>query len=218
MLFGGSIVLMFIVAGIAGKSTKNNRVLNCLLLILMLINVYFIGVFLKENLPIFFTIIIDYLRTMTSSLDAVILVALITSTITLLNSFYSRYSDNKNKRKEYLNTKREGPYSDFIELINKVTQQGKSGFNYSDEDMLKDVSSFNSKLILWGSPNVVKKWNDFRKQSSENSVEGNTKDTLILIEDVMNEMRKDLGVKKVKKGNILSIFINDIETVIGKTK
>lgn len=218
MLFGGSIVLMFIVAGIAGKSTKNNRVLNCLLLILMLINVYFIGVFLKENLPIFFTIIIDYLRTMTSSLDAVILVALITSTITLLNSFYSRYSDNKNKRKEYLNTKREGPYSDFIELINKVTQQGKSGFNYSDEDMLKDVSSFNSKLILWGSPNVVKKWNDFRKQSSENSVEENTKDTLILIEDVMNEMRKDLGVKKVKKGNILSIFINDIETVIGKTK
>ena len=93
MLFGGSIVLMFIVAGIAGKSTKNSRVLNYILLILMLINIYFIGVFLKENLPIFFTIIIDYLRTMTSSLDAVILVALITSTITLLNSFYSRYSD-----------------------------------------------------------------------------------------------------------------------------
>lgn len=218
MLFGGSIVLMFIVAGIAGKSTKNSRVLNYILLILMLINIYFIGVFLKENLPIFFTIIIDYLRTMTSSLDAVILVALITSTITLLNSFYSRYSDNKNKRKEYLNAKREGPYSDFIELINKVSKQGKSGFNYSDEDMLKDVSSFNSKLILWGSPNVVKKWNDFRKQSSENSVEGNTKDTLILIEDVMNEMRKDLGVETVKKGNLLSIFINDIETVIGKNK
>ena len=129
-----------------------------------------------------------------------------------------QFKDNKNKRKEYLNAKREGPYSDFIELINKVSKQGKSGFNYSDEDMLKDVSSFNSKLILWGSPNVVKKWNDFRKQSSENSVEGNTKDTLILIEDVMNEMRKDLGVETVKKGNLLSIFINDIETVIGKNK
>ncbi len=30
----------------------------------------------------------------------------------------------------------------------------------------------------------------------------------------MNEMRKDLGMKKVKKGNLLAFFINDIKDYI----
>ena len=32
----------------------------------------------------------------------------------------------------------------------------------------------------------------------------------------MNAMRKDLGVKSVGRGNLLSFFINDIEKIIGK--
>jgi hypothetical protein len=44
---------------------------------------------------------------MTSSVDVVVLVALITGSITLLNSFYSRYSEQRNKKREYLATKRE---------------------------------------------------------------------------------------------------------------
>ena len=33
-------------------------------------------------------------------------------------------------------------------------------------------------------------------------------------EEIMNGMRKDLGVKKVKKGNLLAFFVNDIKEVI----
>ena len=32
----------------------------------------------------------------------------------------------------------------------------------------------------------------------------------------MNEMRKDLGVEQVNKGNLLSIFINDVEQIFKK--
>ena len=34
----------------------------------------------------------------------------------------------------------------------------------------------------------------------------------------MNEMRKDLGVKSTKKGELLSFFINDIEDLIERKK
>lgn len=30
----------------------------------------------------------------------------------------------------------------------------------------------------------------------------------------MNDMRKDLGLKRVKKGNLLGFFINDIKIVL----
>ena len=36
------------------------------------------------------------------------------------------------------------------------------------------------------------------------------KDMLYKLEEIMNYMRKDLGVKKLKKGKLLSFFINDI--------
>ena len=34
------------------------------------------------------------------------------------------------------------------------------------------------------------------------------------MEQIMNEMRKDLGLKKVKKGNLLGLFINDIKEAL----
>lgn len=215
MLFWINLVVTLIVAYSLGTKQSGNKVLNYFLLLLMILNIYFVGKYIIEKTPIFVDSIIKYLQNMTTSLDAVILVALITGSISLLNSFYSRYSDNKTKRREYLSAKREKPYAEFIELVYKITQNGKNGFTYSQKDMINDISSFNSKLSLWGSPKVVKKWNAFRKSSLETKYKSDT-ELLILMEDVMNEMRKDLGVKSVGQGNLLSFFINDIENVIKK--
>ena len=215
MLFWINLVVTLIVAYSLGTKQSGNKVLNYFLLLLMILNIYFVGKYIIEKTPIFVDSIIKYLQNMTTSLDAVILVALITGSISLLNSFYSRYSDNKTKRREYLSAKREKPYAEFIELVYKITQNGRNGFTYSQKDMINDISSFNSKLSLWGSPKVVKKWNAFRKSSLETKYKSDT-ELLILMEEVMNEMRKDLGVKSVGQGNLLSFFINDIENVIKK--
>lgn len=155
---------------------------------------------------------------MTSSLDAVVLVSLITGSITLLKSFYTSYSDNRNKRREYLSAKREEPYSDFVKLVYKVTQNGRNGFTYDNEQMIKDISDFSSKLTLWGSPKVVKKWNAFRINSLESRENFEPRKIINAMEEVMNEMRKDLGVKSVKAGELVSFFINDIENLIDKRK
>lgn len=46
------------------------------------------------------------------------------------------------------------------------------------------------------------------------AIRGGGKETLILMENIIYEIRKDVGLgRKLKKGDMLSFFINDIETL-----
>ena len=69
------------------------------------------------------------------------------------------------------------------------------------------VIYFSRELSLWGSSRVVNKWIEFRKKLINGE---NAADNLFIMEEIMNEMRKDMGCKKVKKGKLLSFFVNDI--------
>ena len=218
MFFWFCLISTVILAYLIGNNSLKSNKWNYGLLLFLLADMYYVGLYLFKNIPTYIQDIVTYLQNMTSSLDAVVLVALITGSITLLNSFYSRYSEQRNKKREYLATKREGPYSDLFTVIHKVSLSGKGDFVYSNEDMIKDINDFNSKLSLWGSPKVVKKWNDFRQKSIESNKQLEPKELLNAVEEVMNEMRKDLGSKSTKKGELLSIFINDSENLLGKRK
>ena len=81
----------------------------------------------------------------------------------------------------------------------------------SEDEMRSMVSEFSKGLTLWGSNRVAKKWIKYRKQCEE----GNTQN-LFLLEEIIYEMRRDVGLKKMKRGNILSFFINDIENALKK--
>jgi|GEM_PF-1029788 hypothetical protein len=218
MFFWFCLISTVILAYLIGNNSLKSNKWNYGLLLCLLADMYYVGLYLFKNIPTYMQDIVTYLQNMTSSLDVVVLVALITGSITLLNSFYSRYSEQRNKKREYLATKREGPYSDLFTVIHKVSLSGKGDFVYSNEDMIKDINDFNSKLSLWGSPKVVKKWNDFRQKSLEGNKQLEPKELLNAVEEVMNEMRKDLGSKSTKKGELLSIFINDSENLLGKRK
>lgn len=218
MFFWFCLISTVILAYLIGNNSLKSNKWNYGLLLCLLADMYYVGLYLFKNIPTYIQDIVTYLQNMTSSLDVVVLVALITGSITLLNSFYSRYSEQRNKKREYLATKREGPYSDLFTVIHKVSLSGKGDFVYSNEDMIKDINDFNSKLSLWGSPKVVKKWNDFKQKSLEGNKQLEPKELLNAVEEVMNEMRKDLGSKSTKKGELLSIFINDSENLLGKRK
>ena len=88
MYFWISIVATIVIAYIVGNKEGVKKIWNYILLLFLIIDAWFIGQKLIEVLPIFLNWIIQYLQNMVSSLDAVILVALITGLISLLNSFY----------------------------------------------------------------------------------------------------------------------------------
>lgn len=160
---------------------------------------------------------IDWLKNLTSTLDTVIVVALITGLVSIIGviftSIIAKVIDAKHKRRDYLTHKREIPYGEFVDMVYKLQMSKKSVHKYTQEEMLDDISKFSRQITLWGSPKVVDKWVKFR----ENGLNPKAAiDNLFLLEDIMNEMRKDLGLKKVNKGNLLAFFINDIKQTMSK--
>lgn len=81
--------------------------------------------------------------------------------------------------------------------------------------MLEDLSQFSKQITLWGSSRVVNKWVKFRENGTNPEL---AQKNLLLLEDIMNEMRKDLGLRKTKKGNLLAFFVNDIKKAIKSMK
>ena len=150
-------------------------------------------------------------------LDVVIIVALITSSVSvvsvLFTSVISKLIDYRNSRREYLAKKREEPYGEFVEMIYKVQQNVKKEDSYTQQEMIEDLSKFSRKITLWGSRRVVKKWVKFRENGANPDA---GKDNLLLMEEIMNEMRKDLGLKRVGKGDLLAFFVNDVREVLKK--
>ena len=53
--------------------------------------------------------------------------------------------------------------------------------------------SFSKGLTLWGSNKVVKKWLRYRKAAMEDMSPENS---LLLLEDIIYEIRKDVGQRK----------------------
>lgn len=163
--------------------------------------------------------IIVLLSTIASKLDAVVIVALITGVVSLISviisSVISKSIEYRKTKREYLSQKREVPYGEFVDVVYKLQQNTKNPNSYTTEQMIADISRFSKQITLWGSPSVVRKWVQFRENGSNPDA---AQDNLFLLESIMNEMRKDLGLKKVKKGNLLAFFINDIKETMKKTK
>lgn len=156
---------------------------------------------------------ISKLISLVSKLDAVVIVALITGSVSItgviISSIVSKIIDYKKNRQEYLTQKREKPYGEFVDMIYKIQQNANNpDSSYMEQEMLDDLLKFSKEITLWGSKRVVNKWVQFRKNGSNPNA---AIDNLFVMENIMNEMRKDLGLKKAKEGRLLSFFINDIE-------
>ena len=189
------------------KTYKN--VLNTLFGLLIIgIGIYFL---VKLIIKFFY-----WIRSFASNTEAVIVVALITGTLSLLGIVISNIIEYKQNTKRYLYEKKEEAYSEFIEMVYKLQQIQKDG-KISEKEITKDLISFSQKLTLWGSDEVVRKWIEIRT-SSLNS-DSNSINNLFVLEDIIFFIRKDLGQKNkgLKRGDILSFFINDIDNYLSNS-
>lgn len=173
------------------------------------IPIYYIGCKIKE--------VIIWIADMASKMDAVVIVALITGSVSIIgviiSSIFSKIIEYRKSRQDYLAKKREVPYGEFVEMIYKMQSNIKNNGSYTEEMMVEDLSKFSKQITLWGSPRVVNKWVRFREEGTN---PGAAVDNLFLMEEIMNEMRKDLGMRKVKKGNLLAFFVNDIKKILDR--
>lgn len=199
----------------AERHPRINFIFGVLLLVGLIYISYIVISFIVNRLQILVGQTIKQLSEMTSNLDAVIIVSLITGAVSIvsvvISTVGSRIFEYMQRRREYLYQKREGPYSDFVTVIYKLVDKTKRDESYSETEMISDINKFSKDLTLWGSNRVIKKWLKFREISNGKQPDNAT--TLYYMEDILYAMRKDLGLRRMKQGNLLAFFINDIHSV-----
>ena len=203
----------------AEKHPKLNFLFVLLLLLFLIMAFGYAMYMIGKYISIGVTAAANWLASLASKLDAVVIVTLITGCVSivsvLISSVVAKRIEYKRSRQEYLAKKREVPYGQFVDMVYKIQQNTKNGGRYTEAQMLEDLSQFSKQITLWGSSRVVNKWVKFRENGANPEL---AQKNLLLLEDIMNEMRKDLGLRKAKKGNLLAFFVNDIKKAIKSMK
>ena len=192
-----------------------NFLLGLILLLILLATAVWILQYIGNQAKDF----LNWLLTTVSKLDAVVIVALITGMVSIvgvvISSIVAKFIEYRKNRQNYLAQKREIPYGEFVDMIYKVQGTIKNKKSYTQEEMIADISKFSKQLTLWGSHRVVNKWVKFRENGTDPE---SAKKNLLLMEDIMNEMRHDLGLRRVKQGKLLAFFINDMKKTMKEMK
>lgn len=142
-----------------------------------------------------------------SAQDAVVIVAVITGGVSIItvviSTIVGKVLEYRNTRMEYLTRKREDTYKQFVTFVQRIAED-TDGTRYPKTVKDNDLNQFSKMLTLWGSKRVVKKWNEY--QITINRGQTYSKEQLGLLEEVVNAMRKDIGVGKVKKEYLSQIL------------
>lgn len=204
----------------AQKHPRINFLIFLILSAIMLLIVVWLILFAFNVLGNGVEQLVVFLKRFVSTTDKVIIVAMITGTVSIIGvvftSVIAKIIDYRYNVKKYLYDKREVPYEQFISMIYTIMEDVKKPekARMTDLEMTKKVAEFSKGLTLWGSNKVVKKWLKYRKASLSNP---NSERLLLLLEDIIYEIRRDVGQRrKLGKGDMLSFFINDIEKIVGK--
>lgn len=194
---------------------KVKEILNIMYSLGVVALLLFMAYLLIKNIGILVIKGIEKIGNITSSMDSVVIVAIITGGISIvtvvISSIISKFIEYKQITKRYLYEKREKPYSEFISMVYKLQMSQKNGREeYTQTQMIDDISNFSQALTLWGSSRVIKKWIKFREIIQENPART---ENLFLLEEIVFEIRKDMGQKRkgLKQGDLLSFFVNDIK-------
>ncbi len=100
-----------------------------------------------------------------------------------------------------------------------LTDEEKSELTATMQSQLQDkYMSFSKKVLLWGSPGVIKEFLRFR-EFSQNMERQENKDNpmrlLLLMDNVYRAMRKDLELDNsgLERGDLVKIFLTDPEEI-----
>ena len=202
----------------AEKHPRWNFFIGLLLFLGMIAGAIAIAYYLIKFISHIVSSFVDWISTVATTLDAVVIVALITGAVSIvgviISSIVAKSLEYRKARREYLAQKREKPYSDFVAMYYKILMSKKLGEEYSQEEMLKDMTAFSQELTLWGSNKVVRLWVDYRTKATQlNGV-----DNLFQYEKILYEIRKDMGFRKMKKGTLLKFVVNDLDESLKKLK
>ncbi|MDD5593320.1 MAG: hypothetical protein PHG97_01085 [Candidatus Margulisbacteria bacterium] len=161
--------------------------------------------------------LVFYLIRTIFSLQKEVSVAIIAAVTTILVSLFSvllaQHYERKNKIERELRDKKIPIYEGLIDFWFKFSNAVKlADGKLPLKEISTDYNDIISKLIIWGSDDVVSKWSNFRRKLTEMGDNAVPAAILFEFEDFLTTVRKDIGHKNLgmKKGDILGLWVNDI--------
>jgi ABC-type lipoprotein release transport system permease subunit len=155
-----------------------------------------------------------------SSLQKEVIATIIAVTGTVLVSVFSvivtKYLERKRAIEQEIRNKKIPMYEFFVEFWFKVIYiQKQTGKEMSEQEMIEFFTKFTQQIMVWGSDSVIKRWSDFRNKIGTLSQHKEDFSFALMFEfeQLLLEIRKDTGHKnkKLVKGDLLGLFINDLD-------
>jgi uncharacterized membrane protein (DUF485 family) len=144
---------------------------------------------------------------------AALIVASATIVVSVITVIVAKYYERKRSIELEHRNKKIPMYEEFVEFLFKILMNEKlQGKQITEEEMMRFITIFTQKLIVWGSDDVVTHWSKYKKIYAKED----TPDAMLgmfQMEKLLLSIRKDTGHKNksLKKGDILGLFINDID-------
>ncbi len=150
-------------------------------------------------------------------LGAALATGFVAVVVTVLSVAVSKYYERKSTVEQALREQKVPIYEKLIDFIFRITFAEKRGESMpSDQEMVLFMTELTRDLVIWGSPDVIRSFSSFKRLSASLADSGAYIPIMFAVEDVFRAIRKDLGHGDtlLKKGDILAIYINDIDQYI----
>ena len=161
--------------------------------------------------------LVHFLVTGLLSLDSSVAATIIAASATVLVSVVSIiYSQRKTKEREIAESHRPQKIELYKRFMDDVVlgvlrmTKKKGGKSIDDADVQEHLQDFffqfTGDLIVWGSPQVIKSYTEFRSS-------GDQPEIILKVDDMLRAIRKDLGHSNrgIGRGALISLFLTDPE-------
>ena len=164
---------------------------------------------------------ISYLFNFISGLGKEVAAAAITALIGLFGILYAQW---QSKAKEIADSHRPAKievYGIFVDIVERFMDAERHEDENLDpesddfpEDLRDQFTRLSRGMIIWASPNVLKKWSLFREKTGSAKT---AKDTLLAVDGVLQAIRDDLGNSNfgLAKGDVVKIYLKNPDEING---
>lgn len=164
-------------------------------------------------LILFFRYLWITLTSLQKEVTAAIVVASATVLVSVFSLIYSKYWERTREIELEHRTKKIPVYEEFLGFIFRMLFADKLGKPLTEKETVSFLTKFTQKLLFWGSDAVIEGYSKFRRAALTVDPDNLDPGSLFTIEDLLFAIRRDTGHKNknLKRGDILALFINDID-------
>ncbi len=160
---------------------------------------------------------IDYALSLNSDISVAIIAAAGTVIVSVISIIVGKIYEVKYQIKQEIRGKKIPVYEELIAFMQRVVANEELKVKPTEEELAKFFLEWQQKAMIWASDAVLADWIKWRRRI------GNSTDkhlALFLYEDLILQIRRDLGHKNknLKTGDVLSLFINDIDEHLAAAK